>query len=237
MTEEQKISQESRLRPIDILENMRSDLPVFVGFSPRGPVNKPFEIKRWGQFIVTFGNFKKCGFLATAANGFFLNGGKRFLTLNLGERPENIEEVRKRFEEGLGALDDYEDIPFILSPGEVDSSIHELILDFCKKKVTYAVLDGPEELIETVMEEEEAHEEGLGNEKKEETSPLEDTQEIEEETEKYENMPEIKGNNGLLIYPWIYLKDRVMGDFYIPPSGHTAGILCRLYNTNERPAY
>jgi hypothetical protein len=31
---------------------MKTDLPVFVGFSPRGPINEAREIKRWGQFIV-----------------------------------------------------------------------------------------------------------------------------------------------------------------------------------------
>ncbi len=50
-------------------------------------------------------------------------------------------------------------------------------------------------------------------------------------------MPAVEGEHGLVIYPWIYLKDRVMGDFYIPPTGHIAGILCRLFNENERPEY
>jgi hypothetical protein len=222
---------------------MKTDLPVFVGFSPRGPINEAREIKRWGQFIVKFGSFKKCGYLATSVNGFFLNGGKRFITLNLGERPENFEEVKKRVEEGLRALDDYDEIPFIIAPGEDDPSIHEVILDYCKMKGTYAILDGPEELIETSREPEEFVEESEGTEERLETAPEDYTEKAGDEgtemaeEEKYENMPEIKENNGVVIYPWIYLKDRVMGNFYIPTTGHVAGILCRLYNENDRPKF
>jgi hypothetical protein len=243
MKEEQKTEQTSRLKPIDILEGMKTDLPVFVGFSPRGPVNEPTEIKRWGQFIVKFGSIKKCGFLATSVNGFFLNGGKRFLTLNLGDRPESIEEVKMRFEEGLRALDEYDEIPFIVAPGEDDPSIHGIILDYCKMKGAYAILDGPEELIETVKEPEDSIEEGEYSEERLKTGPEENAEKPGEEgidqaeEEKYENMPEIKGDHGLVIYPWIYLKDRVMGNFYIPPTGHIGGILCRLYNESERPAF
>jgi hypothetical protein len=243
MTEEQKIEKESKLKPIDILDSMKSDLPVFVGFSPRGPVDEATEIKRWGQFIVKFGSFKKCGYLATSANGFFLNGGKSFLTLNLGERPESIEEVKNRFEEGLKVLDGYDDIPFIIAPGEDDPSIHEVVLDYCTRKGTYALLDGPEELIESIKEPEESVEGSEETEEGGETAPEEDSEKVgeegrdESEEEKYENMPGIKGDQGLVIYPWIYLKDRVMGNFYIPPTGHVAAILCRLYNEKQRPEF
>jgi hypothetical protein len=226
---------ETKLNPVDILDNMGTDAPVFVGFSPRGPVNEAVEIKRWGQFIVKFGSFKKCGYLATSVNGFFINGGKRCYVLSLGERPEDLEEVKKRFNDGLSALNGREDIPFILSPGENDLSIHETILDYCEGKGTYALLDGPEELIEIVKEEpNEAIEEGEEVEKKIEADLEEDAT---TEEEKYENMPSVEGNNGLVIYPWIYLKDRVLGDFYIPPTGHVAGILSRLYTDNERPGF
>ncbi len=57
------------------------------------------------------------------------------------------------------------------------------------------------------------------------------------EDEKYVNMPEVIGNSGTVIYPWIYLRDRVLGDFYIPPTGHIAGILCRLFTDDERPKF
>lgn len=233
--------QKPRLNPIDILDGMKSDAPVFVGFSPRGPINQLTEIKRWGQFIVKFGSFKKCGYLATSVNGYFINDGKRCYVLNLGERPEDLGEVKTRFEEGLAALDALEDIPFIISPGEHEPEIHEAIIAYCKEKGTFALLDGPEELVEKAKEVEEGGEDGeessgTEGELKEE-SPEVVGAEGEAEEEKYENMPEIKENTGLVIYPWIYLKDRVMGNFYIPPTGHVAGILSRLYNENERPEF
>jgi hypothetical protein len=247
MTEEQEPNQEPRLKPIDILNGMNSDAPVFVGFSPRGPVNEPFEIKRWGQFIVKFGSFKKCGYLATSMNGFFGNGGKRCYVLNLGERPVDLEDLTERFTEGLKSLDGLDDIPFILAPGESELEIHDAILTYCEQRGTFALLDGPEGLVEKVVEPEEPD---VGEVVSEEykTAP-EAEPDIEAKTEgaepeaeagedeKYVNMPEVIGKAGTVIYPWIYLKDRVLGDFYIPPTGHIAGILCRLYAGNDRPKF
>ncbi len=212
-------------RPVDVLSHMKTPLPVFVGFSARGPVGKPFEIKRWGQFIVTFGSMKKCGYLATAASGFFLNGGERFMVLNMGVRPEGLDDVKGRYKEGLAVLDALGDIAFIIAPGEHEPSIHEILLDYCEKRDCYALLDGPEELIETVKETPEGSEDEAAVEGE------------EEEQEKYVNMPKVNSSKGLVIYPWIYLKDRVMGDFYIPPTGHIAGILCRLFREGSKPDF
>jgi hypothetical protein len=229
----------------DILESMKNDGPVLIGFSSRGPENEPFEIKRWGQFIVKFGSFKKCGFLATSANGFFLNGGRRCYILNLGERPRDIDDVKVKFMEGLKFLDGLSEIPFIAAPGEDDPSLHNIITDYCGEKGTFALLDGPEELIEKVIEVQEDEildegEEGVGAEELPQTGrDSSGTTEMvkEEETEKFENLPELKSNNGTIIYPWIYLKDRMLGDFFIPPTGHVAGILCRLFNDKEKPEF
>lgn len=223
-------------RPADVISHMKTPLPVFVGFSARGPVNKPFEIKRRGQFIVTFGSMKKCGYLAPAASGFFLNGGERFMVLNLGLRPEGLEDVKGRFKEGLAALDALEDIAFIIAPGEYEPSIHEILLDYCEKRDCYALLDGPEELIENVKEASE--DEGVAvDESKVSVANNEASVEGEEEQEKYVNLPKVNSSKGLVIYPWIYLKDRVMGDFYIPPTGHIAGIICRLFKEGSNPDF
>jgi hypothetical protein len=226
---------------------MKNDAPVFVGFSPRGSANEPFEIKRWGQFIVKFGSFKKCGYLATSMNGFFANGGKRCYVLNLGERPEVLEDVTARFVEGLKALDSLDDIPFILAPGESELEIHDAILTYCEQKGTLALLDGAEELLEKVVEPEdpegeESDTEGIETATEEVLEVEADSEGAEPESEsgedeKFVNMPEVIGNAGTVIYPWIYLKDRVLGDFYIPPTGHIAGILCRLFVENERPKF
>ncbi len=238
MTEEQR---KLRLKPIDILDGMGGDAPVVIGFSPRGPVNEPFEIKRWGQFIVKFGSFKKCGYLATAVKGFFANGGRRCYVLNLGSRPAETEAVVARVMEGLKTLESLEHIPFILAPGEHEAEVHDAILAYCEVKGTFALLDGPEELIETVVETPESDGDLL-DEPVEEAAPAEEPPQgaVEEESEpreKYENLPYVIGDFGTVVYPWIYLKDRVLGDFYIPPTGHVAGILAGLYISGERPGF
>lgn len=228
--EAMKEEREKRLRPADILEAMKSDAPVFVGFSERGPVGEPVEIKRWGQYIVKFGTMRKSGFLATSSRGFFINGGGRFYVLNLGERPVEVEEAAARYSEGLAALDALEDIPFIIAPGEHEPEVHGAILEYCERRGTYAILDGPEELIERQPQQEEGTEGEAAGQPAEEGA-------VEEEEERYENMPKVSSERGLVVFPWIYLKDRVLGNFYIPPTGHVAGILCRLYGSGERPEY
>ncbi|GBE56373.1 phage tail sheath protein [archaeon BMS3Bbin16] len=239
MTEE---VQQPRLKVIDILNSMGSDAPVVIGFSPRGPVNEPFEIKRWGQFIVKFGSFKKCGYLATAVNGFFTNGGRRCYVLNLGEQPAETEAVVAAVMEGLKTLDSLENIPFILAPGEAEAEVHDAILAYCEVRGTYALLDGPEDLVETVVEAEDSEVADEGEAEVEEAVPVEEQPDVlaedeSEAREKYENLPYVIGDFGTVVYPWIYLKDRVLGDFYIPPTGHIAGILASLYNSGERPRF
>jgi len=219
----QETERRQRLRALDILEAMEDEAPVFIGFSPVGPKREPVEIRRWGQFIVKFGSYKKCGYLATSVNGFFLNGGSRCHVLNLGERSEALEERVRVYQEALPALDQLERLPFILAPGEWEPEVHEAILAYCERRATYAVLDGPEELVERRKEEEGEQEES--------------GEEDAEKDERYENMPLVKGGRGMVVYPWIYLRDRVLGDFFIPPAGHVAGILARLYREGARPEH
>lgn len=229
--------EQPRIRPIDILEQMNSDAPVFLGFSPRGPVREPFEIKRWGQFIVKFGSMKKAGYLATAAKGFFENGGSHFIVLNMGERPEGTDDVVAAYKESLQLLDEIPDIPFVIAPGEHDPLVQDAILDYCQERGIYAVLDGPEELVERV--EEPLDEEGAESEIPSEIHEA-GTEAVLDEVlpkERYENMPRVEGDKGILVFPWLYLRDRVMGNFYIPPSGHVAGILCRLHQDDQRPEF
>jgi hypothetical protein len=168
----------------------------------------------------------------TSAKGFFLNGGKRFIILNLGERPSEPEEVKSKFREGLNLLDGLEDIPFVISPGEHDPEIHSILIESCEKRGTYAILDGPMELVEKKVAPPEEPGEGadeapMGPSAAEPGAATPDPSAIEPEEEKYENLPEVKSDKGLVVFPWIYFKDRVMGDFYIPPTGHVAGILNR----------
>lgn len=227
MTEEQK----PKLKLIDILNGMKSDVPAFIGFSGLGPVGVPTEIKRWGQFIVKFGGYRKSGFLATSVNGFFISGGKRCYVLNLGERPEYPEEWNEKYEEGLKTLDGIEEISIIISPGDDRPEIHQTMLNYCEKRGIFALLDGPEEQVKTVNEVVEPKErDGALDAETEHASGA-------EESEGYRNMPIVNGNYGTIIYPWIQLKDRVLGNMYIPPTGHVAGILSKFSKEEDIPQY
>jgi len=213
------------IQPIDIIEGMKSGIPLFISFSGDSNQNEVVEITRWGQFIVKYGGFKKVGYLATSIKGYFENHGSRCYVLNLGTRPDILENAIKLVEEGLNNLVD-NDISLIIFPGEHDSNIHSAVLDFAKTKGIFAILDGPEELVTPVVKENIEPEEGL---------TTEPNKNLEENEHEYENMPIISGENGIVVYPWIYLHDPVLGNRYIPASGHIAGIMDKLSKETHRP--
>jgi len=65
---------EVRQTPIVLGE---SGIVGFVGLCERGPTNTPIVITHHSQFYEIFGDLPEGGFLSTAVEGFFKNGGKR----------------------------------------------------------------------------------------------------------------------------------------------------------------
>lgn len=62
----------ARAAPLTLLP---SGVPVFLGLTERGPTNKPVRVTSLKGFHDTFGHLDVESYLATAVDGFFLNGG------------------------------------------------------------------------------------------------------------------------------------------------------------------
>jgi len=201
----------------------------FIGHSDRGPVNDPLMIVRWGQFIIKFGSFSKAKTLAHGVQGFFNNGGKSCYVINVAEDEDGKLDV----ETGLKALDEIDEIEYVVVPGQTDTEVHEMILDHCRKQGNrFAILD----LIGEIEEEKEAVKEGETEE--------EETEE-EEEPKGIYALPELEDReHGVYLFPWILIKDPIgthedLRESYvnIPVSGHVAGLYASAKDGSRDPPY
>jgi len=59
------------------IEGVGTACAAFVGFAKKGPINQPTFIPNFTEFVNTFGDFIKGGYLAQSVYGYFQNGGGR----------------------------------------------------------------------------------------------------------------------------------------------------------------
>ncbi len=68
-------------RPI---EGVGTAIAAFVGFTEKGPINKPVRVTNWTQFTNTFGKFIRSGYTPLSVYGFFANGGGNCWVVRIG---------------------------------------------------------------------------------------------------------------------------------------------------------
>jgi hypothetical protein len=187
---------------------LRTGVPVFLGFAARGPVNTPKPLTLWPEFEQNFGRPLPNGFLAYSVRGFFENGGQLCYVVRLEDRDKSLsEEVL----DGLASLDDVDLIcaPDIVRPrlqGEPPSldevvGMQAAILNHCETLGNrFAILD--------------SRREASISEVKNHLSQL--------------RTQGRSGENGALYYPWIRVQDGPPStNGFIPPCGHMAGVYAR----------
>lgn len=145
--------------PVEALE-IRTGVPVFVGFVERDPQTKgkglgrfpkPCRLTRWDQFLSVVGRAHTDGYLDYAVRGFFENGGERCVVLPLRMAGDAFEELRRVFGEG-GPLDDIEDADLVCIPDammqdirrirETVYEVHRAVLEHCHRMGDrFAILD------------------------------------------------------------------------------------------------
>jgi hypothetical protein len=78
----------------------RGDVPLFVGFTRRGPVRRPVRVESMREVAALFGQPPTVGHLMPALRGFFETGGSAAYVLRLavGEDPEGV--AAHRFDNG-----------------------------------------------------------------------------------------------------------------------------------------
>ena len=175
-------------------------VPAFLGETSRGGINQPVRLTRFPQLVEAFGPPTKKGCLATAVEGFFLNGGQECLVVPLDPAPSDPEAA---LDDGLAALAPRQDLDLVCAPDlhrmAVDLAqglrMQAAILAHCRAQGDrFALLDavrdaGPAEVL--------AQRKGL------------DTG---------------AGDLGALYYPWV---QPAGAESFVPPCGHVAGVVAR----------
>jgi hypothetical protein len=225
-------------RTASVIRNLKSDKAVFIGYSPVGPLYEPQYIKRWGQFIVKFGGFKKAGYIAWGVSGFLQNGGKECYVVNTEEFPK-IEDPPER-PEGEEATEE------ALKEWEIQMAEWEANKMIAIEEINARVERGLESL-EGLWDEigmiaipgvyyKEVHELVTEYAKKHEVFAILDGPE-EKGNGDVDELPEVKDVNSLVYFPWIYSQDLTIGRDYVsvPPSGYIAGLFVSLRDEEIMP--
>ena len=71
------------------LEGVGTAVAAFVGLAETGPFNEPTLVSNWTQFTGTFGEFVSGSYLASAVQGYFLNGGGNCYVIRIGAENGN----------------------------------------------------------------------------------------------------------------------------------------------------
>src|SRR5690606_12925445 len=65
------------------LEKAKIDTTAFLGFTVRGPVNRPVRLTSWKSFEAIFGGHTSDYYLPQAVFSFFANGGREALVIRV----------------------------------------------------------------------------------------------------------------------------------------------------------
>jgi len=196
---------------------LRTGVPVFIGYAGDGAEHPLQEIARWSDFQGTFGGeMPQNGYLAYAVRGFFSNGG-RLCYVKAIDRSADPDVVLRQALDKLRQDRLMEEIDLVCAPDlmlfpEKAPALQQAILDFCSRGSGsgdgrwFAVLDA---------------------------LPGSDTEQVCHQRDL------LAGENGALYYPWICLGDgpsdlsllpagTTAG--FVPPCGHIAGIYTKSDN-------
>jgi hypothetical protein len=119
---------------------------AILGHSRIGPTDRPVWCQRLSDFSRSFGDMHDAPTLAAAVHGFFQNGGKRCLVLNLGpeERPLRPADLEHLPEGGV--------IELVCAPGKVGEGDWGLLIRHCESvRTRLALLDGPADLARHIV--------------------------------------------------------------------------------------
>ena len=208
------------------IEGVGTSTAGILGVSRKGPVQEPRLVTNWDQYVQAFGDSRDGPTLASAAYGFFLNGGTRLFVLNVGgEEKRPAEKAEKKdakaaapptaaeppeisrylgkdegpgLRSGIRAFEEIDEIAIVCAPGQTNPAVQDAILGHCEqRRYRFAILDGPEEIPKG------------GVEKSLEARPRDSA-------------------HGAAYFPWIEVFDPPSGKrILLQPSGHVAGIYAR----------
>ncbi|KFE62669.1 phage tail sheath family protein [Hyalangium minutum] len=194
---------------------------AFVGRAPLADahLHEAVAIHGWPHFLKEFTRPDSPGTdLSRAVYGFFLNGGRRCLIVNIGDARRLTGGTRKR--EGLAVLEEVTEVAMVAAPGWADPASHDALLSHAEKmKDRVAILDAPEDVDDLELLTRMALLEAPG------TKPGEASASLPPKGLR----PRVSDQGfGAFYFPWITTVDPMSGErVNVPPCGHMAGIYAR----------
>lgn len=194
-------------RPI---ESVGVSTPAFLGTAPKASehVGLPKEINNWSQFVKLYTDERPGGpqstHLSHAVFGFFANGGRRCIVVNVGGKdpiPASGPDARANdISKALDVLTSNEEVALVAAPGVLDDAIRGSLVDHCRSlRDRVALLDGPQQFEDVA-----------------ELAPL---------------AKKVDGGYAALYAPWIEILDPLASNrtqVWVPPTGHVAGVIARI---------
>jgi uncharacterized protein len=122
---------------------LRTGVPIFLGYAQAGPVDDPQALTQWPQFGQTFSGAPAGGYLADAVRGFFENGGDLCYVV----RVEDALDAADALADGLAALAsldaaDLVCVPDVAADPARAAVLQQQVLDDCQASGSrFAILD------------------------------------------------------------------------------------------------
>ncbi len=197
----------------------------FLGESSKGPQNEAVLVTNWSQFVKTFGDFKECStHLAHAVYGFFNNGGSRCFVVNVGAPAEGLEPASGEKKDDKAKLSpkpssgDRDGLyigrdggPGARSGLKCFEEVDEIAIVVAPGQTSPAVQDAVLSHCET---------------RKDRFAVLDAPETI---TGGVDRLPKPRDSKyGAYYFPWIQVYDPELGNIFVPPSGHIAGVYSRV---------
>jgi phage tail sheath protein FI len=197
---------EERFAPV--AAGFATGVPAFLGYANAGPMATPFALTLWPQFEARFGPPLSDGYLASAVQGFFDNGGELCYAIRLddGTSPVNALDALNAGLDALAVIDTIDLVcaPDIMRLSQDASAVQALqgaVITHCDATRDASIgteLGGRFAILDSRL--------GLG------PSDVAGQRDVLGDTP-----------NGALYYPWVKVQD---GRF-VPPCGHVAGVYAR----------
>lgn len=201
---------------------LRTGVPVFLGFAHQGPINHPQLLTLWPQFEAIYGPSLAEGYLAPAVYGFFANGGRWCYVVRLaGESTAAALGSGEDRRGGLGVLGALEKIDLVCVPDLMRGApaleplvrMQQAILRHCDQLGDrFALLDARP------------------------WTSLDPDQAV---TELLKQRQALESPNGALYFPWVKAEQGPSAGKWVPPCGHIAGVYARTdqaAGVNKAPA-
>ena len=189
------------------LESVGTNTVAFIGECRVGAANEAVLCTNWSQYTKAFGDFKDSEYLAHAVYGFFNNGGGRCFVLSVGD----AKEAKKSPAGKAGLYIGRDQGPGNRTGLKIFEEIDEISIVCAPGQTDPAIQDGVISHCENmryrfaILDSPETIEKG-GVDKL-----------VKPRDTKY----------AAYYFPWIEVYDPEVGNRFIPPSGHMAGVYAR----------